>query len=111
MPLRRYFLKKHRHMTVLQSIAIKVSERHSLVFCNFLQYRSIRHEILFHASYNDTVITCRKQVTGAPVRDIWFRYLYTKYRHVPILLEKVLAKSIAIQKYPAMNEPTETINE
>ena len=30
------------------------------------------------------MIVCRKQVDDAVVRDIWFRYLYKKYWHVPI---------------------------
>ena len=69
----------------------KVSERHPLVFCKLLQYRYIRHEILFHAKFNGTITIFRKQVNDAPVGGIWFRYFHNKYRPVPILLQKLPA--------------------
>ena len=49
------------------NIAMKVSGRHPLVFCTVLQYRNIRHEILFHVLYNGTVIISRKQADDAPI--------------------------------------------
>ena len=66
-------------MLVLQSIVIQVSERHALVnFCKLLQHDDIGHEIIFRAQYNGTIITCRKEVDDASVRDIWLRYLHRK---------------------------------
>ena len=75
---------------------MEVSERHPLVFCKY-----VRHEILFHAKYNGSVIICRKEVDDAPVRDIWFRYFHKKYRHVPMLLQKGPPYSDAFTKFPA----------
>ena len=45
------FCKSIETCHVLQGIAIKASERHSLVFCKLLQYRYIMHEILYHTDY------------------------------------------------------------
>ena len=70
-------------MPVFQSIAIKVSKRHSLIFCRY-----IRHEILFQAYYNGTVINSRKQVDDALVCDIWFRHFYKKDQRKSIAMEK-----------------------
>ena len=43
------FCKKYWNRPVIQITMMKVSEGHPLVFYKLLQYRYIRHEILFHA--------------------------------------------------------------
>ena len=78
-------------MLELQSIAIKVSERHSLVFCKLLQYPCIRHEILFHSLYNGAVIICEKQVDDT-------RYLVPKASQKNITCSDTFTKSTGIKE-------------
>ena len=86
-----HFIIKVSEHADTSKYAIKVSERHQHVFCIILQYRYIRHEILFQAQCNATVIICRKQMDSASLHDIRFRHFHRKYRHVPILLPKLPA--------------------
>ena len=75
-------------------------------FTCFLQtitvYRYIRVYYPMPNIHNRPVIVCRKQVDDAPVHDILFLCFHKKYRHILIVLQKVPAKYITMQKRLAM---------